>query len=464
MRFMNVRAAISLIAISLSGFMTAMPSFAASACGGKDQRACCVTERVPSCNSGLEEKSGCSGDCACGVFKSAGTCRAKPAPPPPPPPVTACGAAGQRACCVTERVPSCDGGLEEKGPCTGDCRCKGVGSSLGMCQAKVVATACGGEGQRACCVAERVPSCNTGLVEQGKCEGNCICGAGVGSSIGKCVKVSCGALNQKPCTLDVQVTQKRRSCDQGLAEDFVNNKCVSADLKAEICKSLLTSLNAGKLPEAMGAMGGDLKNKTSARKGGTNNQALIAQIQSTMKPYEAHIVEAKRLFDVMEKNKVQVMGLFAPETFCNPGALRAKLDSLNLQPSFPKSGGNFFMSYNADVAAGAGVGFQVGYSAVTDYKGNTGGYVTFGPQIVTNVTGGGAVGVQFFPSVTLASFEGWGFGVGVSGGPFKIVSGGADVAFDEQFKFQGFGISAGVGLGLSPVDASIAATHSWKVN
>lgn len=50
------------------------------------------------------------------------------------------------------------------------------------------ASACGGKGERACCVLERVPSCDKGLKESGTCKKNCACGKGPGSSIGMCVK------------------------------------------------------------------------------------------------------------------------------------------------------------------------------------------------------------------------------------------------------------------------------------
>ena len=64
----------------------------------------------------------------------------------PPPPqqthsVASCGGAGQRACCVTERIPSCDQGLIEfKGCTTGDCTCGGANpysvlKSIGHCVA-----------------------------------------------------------------------------------------------------------------------------------------------------------------------------------------------------------------------------------------------------------------------------------------------------------------------------------------
>lgn len=80
------------------------PAKAASACGGQGQRGCCVlsSERLSTgaCYSGYTEVSGCSGDCLCGgsgvaVFfgaSSSSHCEA----------VTACGGPGERACCITE--------------------------------------------------------------------------------------------------------------------------------------------------------------------------------------------------------------------------------------------------------------------------------------------------------------------------------------------------------------------------
>jgi microsomal dipeptidase-like Zn-dependent dipeptidase len=77
---------------------------AATACGGDGQRGCCVasTERLSSgaCLSGNAEVSGCTGDCACGGSGvapflgalSGSHCEA----------VSACGGPGERACCITE--------------------------------------------------------------------------------------------------------------------------------------------------------------------------------------------------------------------------------------------------------------------------------------------------------------------------------------------------------------------------
>jgi len=213
-------------------------SYGATACGGANQRACCVTERIPSCNSGMHEVLGCSGNCTCGganpfgLAKSLGRCV-------PNPVISPCGGPGQRACCVTERVPSCNSGsIEIPGCTTGNCVCGGANpgyalKSIGHCvsvtaPAPQPVTACGGSGQRACCVGERVPSCNPGFIEVPGCTtGNCTCGGpnplGVLKSIGRCVSVTapasqpisaCGGAGQRACCVGERVP----SCNPGFIE------------------------------------------------------------------------------------------------------------------------------------------------------------------------------------------------------------------------------------------------------
>jgi len=208
---------------------TTAPTFAATACGGAGQRACCVTERIPSCNPGLHEVLGCSSNCTCGganpfgALNSVGHC----VPNAPPPVISACGGVGQRACCVTERIPSCNPGAHEVPGCSGNCTCggpnpAGILKSIGHCVSNPVIAPCGGVGQRACCVTERVPSCNPGMHEVLGCSGNCTCGgpnpAGALKSIGHCevkpVATPCGGVGQRACC----VTERVPSCNPGMHE------------------------------------------------------------------------------------------------------------------------------------------------------------------------------------------------------------------------------------------------------
>ena len=99
------------------------------------------------------------------------------------------------------------------------------------------------------------------------------------------------------------------------------------------------------------------------------------------------------------------------------------------------------MSYDFAISAGAGLGFSLGLSFVTDYRGNGGAYFSIGPEVVTNVAAGGGFGLGFWPKVNQGSFVGWGWGLGVSAGPpTKVVSGSVSIFMDEELKdVQGFG-------------------------
>ena len=93
------RIAFGLSAAAVLVIMTTSTAHAAG-CGGNNQRACKVWERIPSCNKGLSE------------INRPGFCT-KPKPIIVLPKPVSCGANGQRPCLVVERVPSCDAGLVE---------------------------------------------------------------------------------------------------------------------------------------------------------------------------------------------------------------------------------------------------------------------------------------------------------------------------------------------------------------
>jgi len=152
-----------------------------TACGGLDQRACCVGEAgFGACTAGLAEvpqaNSGQCGNFAPGI-QSSGVCKV----------VTPCGGPGQRACCLFEAgFGACQAGLSEvplvnAGQCGN--QAPGVQSS-GACAPR---SPCGGKGQRACCASEG-PNCAGGLIEVPGCSGDCACGGGFASS-GMCTVI-----------------------------------------------------------------------------------------------------------------------------------------------------------------------------------------------------------------------------------------------------------------------------------
>jgi hypothetical protein len=220
----KLRAPAGLLAwVLLAGLGPLAPttSHAGNNCGGAGQRACCVGEQIPSCNPGFHEVGGCEGDCKCGginpfgLANAIGHCEG----------IADCGGAGQRACCVSERPGNpCNPGTLELGGCSGNCVCGGPNpgylvKSISHCFA---IAACGGPGQRACCVTERPGRpCDQGAVEIPGCSGNCVCGGpapnpnGFLKSISRCVAVTaCGGAGQRACC----VTERFPSCNQGLIE------------------------------------------------------------------------------------------------------------------------------------------------------------------------------------------------------------------------------------------------------
>ncbi len=188
---------------------------ATTPCGGAGQRACCAGETgFGACHDGLTEVSGCDGNCFCkgGALgtKSSGTCVV----------TTRCGGEGERACCIGETSNGgngggCDDGLIEVSGCADDCACAGgfLGAeSSGTCQKRLPAAPCGGEGQRACCAGEG-QNCGPGLIEVAGCSGNCLCGGdnplNFGSS-GTCHRPSpCGGEGQRACCF----AERLPSCD-----------------------------------------------------------------------------------------------------------------------------------------------------------------------------------------------------------------------------------------------------------
>jgi len=127
-------------------------------CGGSNQRACCIFEAFPSCDPGNFE---IPANNTCGIF-NAGQCV----------PVTTCGGPGQRACCTgllefSNASGLCNSGAAPVPGCYGgECSCNDLARTRAIHSCVAVDSRCGGEGQRACCFAERIPSCDSGLVEQ----------------------------------------------------------------------------------------------------------------------------------------------------------------------------------------------------------------------------------------------------------------------------------------------------------
>ncbi len=157
-----------------------LPAFAgapawADDCGREGDRACTLTERIPSCDQNLVE--------------GGGRC-VRPL----------CGMQGQGACTVVQRM-----GFDFllKLPVPQPCDANLVHDVL---QNKCLHPACGTEGANACNVLQRIPSCDTNLFERN----------------GTCLRPVCGRLGTAPCSIDVR--GPLRVCDMNLIA--VGGQCV----------------------------------------------------------------------------------------------------------------------------------------------------------------------------------------------------------------------------------------------
>lgn len=250
--------------------------------------------------------------------------------------------------------------------------------------------------------------------------------------------------------------------------------------KITACKATVSALKAGKAVAGfMQQVIPTAKQRKDSAQNRYNNDAnyrnqLLTHITNHLQTYQEKVPELKRIALVMNnpQQRGKLDALFGTDSFCEDSIaeMDRKLIQAGLAPQFAvvhsrgADDAHFYMGYQITLGGGVGVGAQAGLMGVTDFRGNGGKYWFIGPQGILNATVGITAEVAFFPKVSLNSFNGWGSGVGLSGGPpSKVVSGAVDVMLDETVKlFQGFGFGPGVGVGASPVDGAFSYTHSWK--
>lgn len=332
-----------------------------------------------------------------------------------------------------------------------------------------------------------------------------VCDSGNIAAGNRCYKKGdCGKSNGRPCL----IVERIPSCNKGLAEDFIANKCVKATVAG--CLTMVRTINVldkigrttrqakevsdkavGTLIKQVPGMrqavsavkhgGGAVTKPFKSKKG---KDQLLNDIAVAVKPFESAVPELRRVAARMETTSSSLRKIFTKESFCTRGfqSLSNEFAKLGLKPNIKlkkagllhgllvkkahaTAGEHFFMSYTLSGSIAKGLGVTLDLSFVTDYRGDGAVFIGVGPALVTNVAGGVALGLGFYPKAAAADFAGWGWGVGVSAGPpSKIVSGGADFFFDEKLKeFQGFGFNVGVGLGVSPVDVTFGTGHAWKL-
>lgn len=334
-----------------------------------------------------------------------------------------------------------------------------------------------------------------------------VCDSGNVAMGSKCYKRgACGRNLQRPC----QIVERIPSCNRGLAEDFIANKCIKQSVAGcltvvraikvidgagkgteKIAKTFFKTLSI-QLPSSKGKkskINKAVKSKKRKYRNKKNKNKLLNDMTASIKPFEHVVPELKKTAATMGKKTKALKRLFTDEGFCTATkkqrerafakiipkpniSLKKKaglLDGLLIKNAHAATNSasdeHFYMSYDFAISAGAGLGFSLGLSFVTDYRGNGGAYFSIGPEVVTNVAAGGGFGLGFWPKVNQGSFVGWGWGLGVSAGPpTKVVSGSVSIFMDEELKdVQGFGFGVGAGAGVSPVDLTFGASHAWKL-
>lgn len=173
-------------------------------------------------------------------------------------------------------------------------------------------------------------------------------------------------------------------------------------------------------------------------------------------------------------NQGQMDALFTSDVFCSGSMAQFdnKLRQLGLVPSFSMAqprgvdDAHFYMGLQLTGDVAAVGGYVIGLTGVTDFRGNGGFFWFHGPQAGISVGAGGVLELTFFPKVNEASFvaknllndAGW--GVGATAGVGAV--GAVDVAFDQNWNFQGFGLGGGGGVGPTKMFGSLVVSKTWS--
>ena len=334
---------------------------------------------------------------------------------------------------------------------------------------------------------------------------------------GRCeVRGRCGGEGQRPCL----IVERLPSCDPGLAEDFIENRCVEDRLAETVCRGLVNAVWAAQdlsavlsqlpKPSDVGGLVAErlgvnpageveaLRDEASAR--------LMGEIES-IAPEAAEI--ARWMGDVANLDTLR--RLFSAETVCDgsmagfdrelkalglvPKSVLARIEGertaaagerssfsstglvwgpsaesapqprgTNLIPRGDPTDEHFYMGYQIGVAGAKGVGGGVSLIGVTDLRGNGGLYVAPAAQVVSNVGGGVDARVLVFTTGSMPTFEGWGFGLGATVDVKEYASLGLDLIADSTVTVRGFGVGGGIGYTKAPFDVGVSASYAFALN
>lgn len=345
-----------------------------------------------------------------------------------------------------------------------------------------------------------------------------LCDDGLANVGGRCYERNrCGALGERPCLL----VERIPSCDAGLAEDFINNRCVEDRLAETACRALVGALWSGQevaallsqapkpadlLELALDQHGtaAELRRKVDdARKRGEEfmRDAFVNRV----------IPEAKPIVALLNNpaSGALVREIFSADTICGgdlermdrlitlynlvPPSVLAEIESARPTPTGIIFGAlpilgissahadeefdpiplanplsrHFFIGYQLTLSGAKGVGGGISITGVTDLRGNGGFYLAPHLQAVTNIGGGVDVRLLLFSKANMSTFKGLGFGLGATAPSPKggeVVSLGVDLIFEPDLFLPGAGLGAGAGMSKLPGDVGLSAAWAFPLN
>ncbi len=341
-----------------------------------------------------------------------------------------------------------------------------------------------------------------------------LCDDGLANVGGRCFERNrCGALGERPCLL----VERIPSCDAGLAEDFINNRCVEDRIGQTACRALVDALWEGQglaallsqapkptdlLVLALDQHGttAELRRKAeAARRRGEEmiRDALVSRV----------IPEAGPILETLNDpaSRALVREIFSGDTICGgdltrmdrlitrhdlvPPSLLAEIERARpfqgiIFGALPLLGissahadekwdpiplanplwEHAFIGYQVTVSGAKGLGGGISIMGVTDLRGNGGFYLEPQVKAVTNVGGSADVRLLLFWTANMKTFGGLGFGVGGSAPLPKAsdaVSVGLDVILESDLGLPPPGIGIGAGVGKSKLPAELGLSAAW---
>lgn len=188
--------------------------------------------------------------------------------------------------------------------------------------------------------------------------------------------------------------------------------------------------------------------------------------QAVPKEPKQQFTDFLRSVEALEKNATKVMtDVFEPTAMCSPKTALAELNKLGLKTKLP-----FFLTVTYTYSGSMLVGGQYGAMLVTNLTPeNTKFYRFVGASVGADLGSLGiSLGVQgYFEKKSVDEFDGFGLGLGFSGGSPWGPGAGIDASvawpldLDPSLAVEGFGPNLNGNLSISPVPVSAGLTGTY---